>query len=226
MDKLRKKVKKVQGTNVRKENANFLFIKLIYSPLSLSEKIFNKIKSSKMTFKAKLYQMGLISRIIWRFELIFPNYFHYLHRYIKSNNNELPQVLASLAGAVHARTPLAELHPIVQLILLNFANEAAAQDKLLMGLNTLKEICLRLPEAMEEDYIYQICLLRKIKNKNVAGSIRSFINLWRGIDPRKLRKEYRGHEWKENERQAWSTSHKAAGNIDGIELLNKARKHI
>ena len=81
-------------------------------------------------------------------------------------------------------------------------------------------------QAMEEDYIYQICLLRKIKNKNVAGSIRSFINLWRGIDPRKLRKEYRGHEWKENERQAWSTSHKAAGNIDGIELLNKARKHI
>lgn len=226
MDKLRKKVKKVQGTNVRKENANFLLIELIYSPLSLSEKIFNKMKSSKMTFKAKLYQMGLISRIIWRFELIFPNYFHYLHRYIKSNNNELPQVLASLAGAVHARTPLAELHPIVQLILLNFANEAAAQDKLVMGVNTLKEICLRLPEAMEEDDIYQICLLRKIKHKNVAGSIRSFINLWRGIDPRKLRKEYRGREWKENEGQAWSTSHKAAGVIDGIELLNKARKHI
>ena len=79
--------------------------------------------------------------------------------------------------AVHGRKPLGELHPTLQLVLLNFAKEAAALDKLVMEVNTLKEICLRLPEAMEEDDIYQICVLRKIKHKNVAGSIRSFINL-------------------------------------------------
>src|SRR5690606_26446860 len=82
MDRLKKKVRKAHGTGKRKENSNFLMIELLYNPLSLCDKIFNKLKSSKMPFKAKLVQMGLLSRVIWRFELIFPNYFHYMHRYI------------------------------------------------------------------------------------------------------------------------------------------------
>lgn len=221
MDKIKKKVRKAHGTDRRKENINFLLIELIYNPLALCDKIFNKLKGSKMPFKAKLSQMSLLSRIIWRFELIFPNYFHYMHRYIKSNNNELPAVLTALAGCCHARTPMTELQPIVSLILQNFANEAAPYDKLVMGVNTLKEICLRIPEAMEEDDIYQICLLRKIKHKMVAGSIRSFINLWRAINPRKLKKEYRGREWQEEDGQAWETDVKSHNNISGIDILNK-----
>lgn len=220
-DKLKKKVRKAHGTQGRKENVNFLMIELLYSPLALCDKIFNKMKASKMPFRAKLFQMGLISRIVWRFELIFPNYFHYMHRYIKTNNNELPQVLTCLAGCCHARTPLSELKPIVTLILQNYANEAAPFDKLVMGVNTLKEICLRIPDAMEEDDIYQICLLRKIKHKAVSGTIRSFINLWRGINPRKLKKEYRGREWQEEDGQVWETSTRDFKNIDGIGLLNK-----
>ena len=177
-----------------------------------------------MPFKAKLAQMSLLSRMIWRFELVFPNYFHYMHRYIKSNNNELPAVLTALAGCCHARTPLSELQPIITLILQNFANEAAPFDKLVMGVNTLKEICLRIPEAMEEDDIYQICLLRKNKHKMVAGCIRSYINLWRAIDPRKIRKEYRGREWQEEDGQAWETDVKTHNNISGIGFLNRHRK--
>lgn len=224
MDKIKKKVRKAHGTGKTKENTNFLMIELLYNPLSLCDKIFNKLKSSKMPFRAKLVQMGLMSRIIWRFELIFPNYFHYMHRYIKSNNNELPAVFTALAGCCHARTPMSELQPIVALILQNFANEAAPYDRLVMGVNTLKEICLRIPEAMEEDDIYQICLLRKIKHKHVAGSIRSFINLWRGIDPKKLKKDYRGRQWEDEEGEAWETGVKEHKNIEGIALLNKHRR--
>ena len=226
MDKLKKKVRKAHGTSSVKENTNFLMIELLYSPLAVCDKIFNKLKSSKMAFKAKLFQMGLISRIVWKFELIFPNYFHYMHRYIKSNNNELPSVLTCLAGACHARTSLSELKPIVALILQNFANEAAPMDRLVMGVNTLKEVCLRIPEAMEEDDIYQICLLRKNKHKMVAGCIRSFINLWRGINPRILKKEYRGREWQEEDGQAWETSTSQNKNIDGIALLNEHCKFL
>lgn len=226
MDKIKKQVRKAHGTSKTKENTNFLLVELLYQPLALSDKIFNKLKGSKMPFKAKLSQMGLLSRIIWRFELIFPNYFHYMHRYIKTNNNELPAVLTALAGCCHARTPLSELQPLVTLILQNFANEAAPYDKLVMGVNTLKEICLRIPEAMEEDDIYQICLLRKIKHKHVAGSIRSFINLWRAINPRKLKKEYRGREWQEEDGQAWETNASQNKNIDGIALLNQHRKYL
>lgn len=223
-EKLKKKVRKAHGTSERKENANFLMIELLYSPLALCDKIFNKMKASKLPFKAKLLQMALISRIVWRFELIFPNFFHYMHRYIKSNNNELPEVLTCLAGCCHARTPLSELQPIVALILQNFANEAAPMTKMVMGVNTLKEICLRIPEAMEEDDIYQICLLRKNKHKMVAGCIRSFINLWRGLNPRKLKKEFRGREWQEEDGQVWEAGAKEHANIAGIEFLNRHRR--
>lgn len=223
LDKIRKKVKKLQGSSKSKENANFLLIELIYKPLELCNEIYKKMLKSKISFRAKLFQMGLISRLIWRNNLIFPNYLNYLQRYIKSNSNELPQVLSCLAGCCHTNTPLDEIRHIVALLLMNFANEAASHDKIVMGVNTLREICLRVPNAMEEDDIYQVCLLRKIKHKNVAGTIRSFINMWRGIDPRKLKKEYRGREWQEEDGKVWEFSQtKTCSNIDGIELLNKA----
>lgn len=225
LDKMRNKVKHLQGNTERKENTSFLLIELLYNPLSLCDMIFSKMKSSKMSLKAKLCQMGLLSRIIWRNELIFPNYFHYLHRYIKSNSNELPQVLSCLAGCCHSRTPMNELGPIVKLILQNFANEAASHDRIVMGVNTLREICFRVPDAMEEDDIYEVCHLRKIKHKRIAGPIKAFINTWRGIDPKKLKKEYRGREWQEEDGKVWETSQvKVRTTIEGIEHLNKACK--
>ena len=210
VERIKKKVRKMQNSDRHKENDNFLLIELVYNPLSLCEKIFAKLKSSKLPFKVKLLMMGVLSRLIWRFELIFPNYFLFIHRYIKNNNNELPQVLACLAGACHARTPISELRPIVQIILLNFANEAAPNDKLAMGVNALKEISLRCPECLEEDEIYQVCLLRKLKHKAVAGSVRSFINLWRSINVKMLKKEFRGRFFDEDENLAWETSQASA----------------
>lgn len=113
MDRLKRKVRKINEGARSKENENYLMIELLYNPLTLCDKIFTKMKSSRLPFRVKIFMMGLVSRIIWRFELIFPNYFHYLHRYIKSNNNELPAVLSCLAGACHSRTPVSEIRPIV-----------------------------------------------------------------------------------------------------------------
>lgn len=223
VSRINKKVRKMQGSDKSKENQNFLLIELLYNPLNLCDKIFGKLKSSKIPFKVKLLMMGLMSRLVWRFELIFPNYFLYLHRYLKNNNNELPQVLACLAGACHARTPQNELKPIIQVVLMNFANEAATHEKIVMGVNTLKEISLRCPTVMEEDDIYQICLLRKIKHKTVAGSIRSFINLWRTINVKILKKEYRGRFFDDEEALAWEMKQTSDHTkfYNSVGLLNK-----
>lgn len=227
VERIKKKVRKLQHSDRNpKENDNFLLIELLYSPLNLCEKIFAKLKSSKLPFKVKLLMMGLLSRLIWRFELIFPNYFLFIHRYIKNNNNELPQVLACLAGACHSRTPISELRPIVQIILLNFANEAAPNDKLAMGVNALKEISLRCPGCMEEDDIYQVCLLRKLKHKAVAGSVRGFINLWRSINVKMLKKDFRGRFFDEDENLAWETNESSApaNFYASMSLYNNARR--
>lgn len=80
-----------------------------------------------------------------------------------------------------------------------------------------------MPDAMDEDEIYQVCLLRKIKHKMVAGSVRSFINLWRSINVKMLKKEYRGRFFEDKEDEVYDyNSGTTKAKIDGIELLNKA----
>lgn len=227
-EKIKKEVRKAYGMKKTRENMNYYMIELLYSPLNLCEKVFAKLKTSKFPFKIKLLMMHFISRLIWKYELIFQNYFLYLHRYIKTNYNELPQVLACLAGAVHPRTPLSEIQPLVRVILLHFANEAATPPRIAMGVNTLKEISIRCHESMDEDDIYQVCLLRKIKHKFVSTSVRSFINVWRTLNVKMLKKEYRGRFWEDQpENDMALGSGQVLGRtsqIDGIELLREYKK--
>ena len=242
-DRLRKKVKKAQGHMSNKESFNFKMIDMLYNPLALCQKILSRInpsreiersapktgtKMGKLPFKIRLEMMGLISRIIWKHELIFPRYLNYFHGYLKSNLSELPEVLSCLAGCIHQRTPLTELQQVIILIRDNFANESATHEKIVMGVNTLREICIRNQNAMDEDEIYQICLLRKIKHKTVAVAVRAFINLWRVVNVKLLKKEYRGRFYNEDEDALYQETHGQASSsrsrLRGLDLLNKSRK--
>jgi protein SDA1 len=48
-----------------------------------------------------------------------------------------------LAEAVHDLVPAEDIEPLIKHIIINFANESQTGEKVIMGINCIKEICYR-----------------------------------------------------------------------------------
>lgn len=61
-----------------------------------------------------------------------------------------------------------------------------------VGLNGIREICLRCPLAMTPDLLQDLVQYKNAKNKTVMMAARSLMQLYRNVDPTLLHKKDRG----------------------------------
>ena len=81
------------------------------------------------------------------------------------------------------------LEPLVQKIANEFVSEAAATEVAAVGLNSIREICVRQPLAMNETLLQDLVDYRKSKDKGVMMAARGLLSLFRqngGADMLKL----------------------------------------
>merc|ERR1719473_919642 len=138
--------------------------------------------------------MQLISRLVGRHELLLLNFYPYLCKYLLPHQREVTTVLSALAQACHAVVPPSELQQPIQLIIRNFITEAQTPEVIQVGLNAVREICLRTPLALEEAQLTDLSDFRKHKTKGVASAARALINYYREENPEMLHRSLRGKE--------------------------------
>lgn len=114
-------------------------------------------------------------------------------------------------------------------IISNYVTEYCNNQHICVGINSIREILTRMPLALTEDQIEYLCLFRANKNKSVASSAKSLVNLFRDICPEMLPKKMRGRfngtdETNQKENFVFGQE-KINYDIDGIDLLKKAEKH-
>lgn len=201
-------------------NPNFPAIQLIHDPLGFSEKLFGSLKRSTDRFEVKLMMMNLISRLIACHKLQLINFYPWVQRYLQPHQDQVTHILCILAQAVHDLIDADSILPTVRLIANNFVSDRCSSNAMAVGLNTIREICMRCPFAMDDTLLQDLVQYRKHKEKSVSMAARSLVTLYREVDPSMLAKKDRGRDAATVEARAFGQLRAQQG-VDGAELLDE-----
>uniref|UniRef100_A0A453D2D7 Protein SDA1 n=1 Tax=Aegilops tauschii subsp. strangulata TaxID=200361 RepID=A0A453D2D7_AEGTS len=89
-----------------------------------------------------------------------------------------------------------------------------------VGLNVVREICMRIPLTMNEDLLQDLVLYKKSHEKAVSIAARSLITLFREICPSLLVKKDRGRPIDPTARPKAFGETTIASDVPGAELLD------
>jgi protein SDA1 len=173
---------------------SFLCIDQLNDPQAFIEKIFDNLQRNfnKGKYDLRVVMMQVISRIIGRHKLFLLDFYTYLMRYLNPKAASITQILITCAEAVHDLLPPTEVQPMVRKLIANFVGDHCTEESIILGLNTLREICKRQPLVMTPEMLGDMVGFLDYKNKGVVMAVRSLINFYRDTMPSLLPRKMRG----------------------------------
>ena len=184
---LKKKKKKMKPTSF-----NFSAIHLINDPQGFAEKLFKMVENSREKFEIKLMIMNLIARLVGIHELILLNYYPFLQKFLQPHQREVTKLLAFAAQSSHQLVPPDVIETLIRAIANNFITEKNSSEVIAVGLNAVREICVRCPLAMTSELLQDLVDYKSSKNKGIVMASRSLIQLYRSLNPELLHRKDRG----------------------------------
>ncbi|KAJ7945477.1 Protein SDA1 [Quillaja saponaria] len=204
------------------ENSNFNY----YSPLNhlkdaqgFVEKLFSRLQSCNETYKVKMMMVKVIARTIGLHRLMLLNFYPFLQKYVKSHQPEVLNLLAAAVQACHEMIPTDVVEPLFKQIVNQFVHDRSRPEAITVGLNTVREICMRMPLLMTEDLLQDLTLYKKSHEKAVSIAARSLITLFRELYPSLLVKKDRGRPTDPKARPKAYGEASVSSNVPGLELL-------
>ncbi|KAL0385434.1 UNVERIFIED_CONTAM: protein SDA1 [Sesamum radiatum] len=186
-------MKKQQRISSEKTNSNY------YSPLNhlkdaqgFAEKLFSRLQASNERFEVKMMILKVIARTVGLHHLILLNFYPYLQKYIQPHQRDVTNLLAAAVQACHDMVPPDAVEPLFKQIVSQFVHDRSRPEAISVGLNVVREICLRMPLLMTEDLLQDLVLYRKSHEKAVSSAARSLLTLFREVCPSLLIKKDRG----------------------------------
>ncbi|CAH8513146.1 unnamed protein product [Schistosoma mattheei] len=174
----------------RTELTNFHALNMLHDPQTFAEKLFRKLERCSDRFEIRLLILDLISRLIGLNKLVLLNFYPFIQRFLRPQQRDVTHLLLFSAQASHDQVPPDVMEPLIRVIADNFITERASSEAIAIGLNSVREICLRCPYAVTKDLLSDLIQYRSYRNKNVVAAARSIIRLYRQINPELLpRKE-------------------------------------
>lgn len=170
-----------------------------YSPLSslkdpqgFAEKLFSRLKTCQERFEVKVMIIKVIARTVGLHRLILLDFYPHLQKYVQPHQKDVTNLLAAAVQACHDMVPPDAVEPLFKQIVNQFVHDRSRTESIAVGLNVVREICLRIPLLMTEDLLQDLVLYKKSHEKAVSSAARSLISLFREICPSLLIKKDRG----------------------------------
>jgi protein SDA1 len=219
----------------KKKNAphplNFSALHLLHDPQGFAETLFSKhvqTSKSKLPLESKLLVLNLVSRLVGLHKLTVISLYSYFLKYLTPRQASVTSFLACLAQATHNLVPPNVLEPLVQKIANEFVSEAAASEVAAAGLNSIREICVRQPLAMNDTLLQDLVMYRKSKDKGVMAAAKGLLSLYREVGAELLKKRDRGKDatigLRSGDMKERRFGEEEAGEIAGLEMLEKWKK--
>ena len=145
--------------------------------------------------------MNLLSKVISTFQLDFEQFYNWVQRFLRPSYDEITRLLAIVASSVHPLTNPDTLSDLIRYIANQFVSDHLDEEIIIVGLNTIREICARNPYGMNETLISDLVMYKKYNVKGVVMAARSIIHLFREVMPEILPKSERGKPKKEGEEE-------------------------
>ncbi|XP_063983452.1 protein SDA1 homolog [Diachasmimorpha longicaudata] len=197
--KREKQLKKVKQLFVKsKKNKskapqfNFSALHLVHDPQGLAERLFKQLDKNNDRFEIKLMTLDVISRLIGLHNLFLLNFYPYLQRFLQPHQREVTKLLQFVAQSSHELVPPEVLEPLLKTLVNNFVTERNSADVMAIGLNAVREICVRCPLVMNEDLLRDLAQYKNYRERSVMMAARSLISLFRQTMPELLHKKDRG----------------------------------
>ncbi|XP_020100893.1 protein SDA1 homolog isoform X2 [Ananas comosus] len=197
-----------------------------YSPLTylkdpqgFAEKLFSRLQKCNERFEVRMMMLKVISRTIGLHRLILLNFYPFLQRYVQPHQRDVTTLLAAAVQACHDMVPPDAVEPLFKQIVNQFVHDRSRTEAIAVGLNVVREICLRMPLLMNEDLLQDLVLYKKSHEKAVSTAARSLITLFREICPSLLVKKDRGRPIDPKARPKAFGEVNVASNVPGLELL-------
>ncbi|KOM40268.1 hypothetical protein LR48_Vigan04g046600 [Vigna angularis] len=170
-----------------------------YSPLNhlkdaqgFAEKLFTRLKNCNERFEVKMMILKLIARTIGLHRLFVLDFYPFLQKYIQPHQRDITNLLAAVVQACHDMVPPDAVEPLFKQIVNQFVHDRSRPEAITVGLNAVREICMRMPLLMNEDLLQDLALYKKSREKAVSVAARSLIGLFRELCPSLLVKKDRG----------------------------------
>jgi protein SDA1 len=172
--------------------ARFMALHLIHDPQDFADKLFQCLEKATVKFELRLMMMALISRLIGVHQLFVLNFYPFLQRYLQPHQKEVTKIMTYLAQASHDLVPPEVLEPTIKAVTNNFITERNSSDAIAMGLNAVREVCVRCPLVMSRELLADLAGYKTYRDKGVVMAARSLIQLYRNVRPELLQRKDRG----------------------------------
>ncbi|XP_049407257.1 uncharacterized protein LOC125870785 [Solanum stenotomum] len=199
-----------------------------YSPLNhlkdaqgFAEKLFSRLQTCNERFEVKMMLMKVIARTVGLHHLILLNFYPYLQRYVQPHQRDVTNLLAAAVQACHDMVPPDAVEPLFKQVVNQFVHDRSRPEAISVGLNVIREICLRMPLLMTEDLLQDLVLYKKSNEKAVSASARSLLTLFREVCPSLLVKKDRGRPTNPKARPKAFGEVSVASSVPGVELLDQ-----
>uniref|UniRef100_A0A5B7BA91 Protein SDA1 n=1 Tax=Davidia involucrata TaxID=16924 RepID=A0A5B7BA91_DAVIN len=213
-------MKRQQRMSSENSNSNY------YSPLNhlkdaqgFAEKLFSRLQTCNERFEVKMMMLKVIARTVGLHGLILLNFYPFLQKYVQPHQRDVTNLLAAAVQACHDMVPPDAVEPLFKQIVNQFVHDHSRTESIAVGLNVVREICLRMPLLMTEDLLQDLVLYKKSKEKAVSSAARSLITLFREVCPALLIKKDRGRPTDPKARPKAFGEVDVASNVSGVELL-------
>ena len=181
-----------RGIKTQDANGSFAAIHLLHDPQSLADNLLGVLRKSTDRFEVRLLMITLISRLIGVHQLLVPAFYPYVQRYMQPHQKEVTTVLAASVQACHELVPPEMLQPLISTLVTHFVSDKSRGEMITVGLNTVREMCARVPLAMDSTLLSDLLEYRKSREKGVVAAARSLLQLYRQQMPELLHKKLRG----------------------------------
>ncbi|KAL6499782.1 hypothetical protein OROGR_027692 [Orobanche gracilis] len=215
-------MKKQQRMSTENSNSSYLSpLNHLKDPQGFAEKLFSSLKSCSERFEVKMMMLKVIARTVGLHRLMLLNFYPYLQKYVEPHQRDVTSLLAAAVQSCHDMVPPDAVEPLFKQIVNQFVHDRSRTEAITVGLNVVREICLRIPLLMTEDLLQDLVSYKKSNEKSVSSAARSLLTLFREVCPSLLIKKDRGRPINPKARPRAFGEVEVASNVPGIELLDE-----
>lgn len=176
-----------------------------------------------MKLNLRVTLLCLVGRLLGRHNLIQPNFYKTLLRFLRPEIKQIQRLLAFVAESVNENSLIDDVELVVGKISEAFLFEGMAEEKIVLALNTLRIMLLRNSNCFGKDQVNFICSFKQQKTKAIQMAARAFINAARDVVPDLLDKEFQLLV-KEGQVDQRLKSEEKSKRLNGAELLEEDEK--
>ncbi|EXB52090.1 hypothetical protein L484_024640 [Morus notabilis] len=178
-------------------------------------------QDAEVTPTQRMMMLKVIARTVGLHRLLLLNFYPYLQKYVQPHQRDVTNLLAAAVQACHDMVPPDAVEPLFKQIVNQFVHDRSRPEAIAVGLNVIREICLRMPLLMSEELLQDLALYKKSHEKAVSIAARSLIGLFREICPSLLVKKDRGRPTDPKARPKAYGEVNVLSNVPGVELLDQ-----